>query len=555
IAPEAKNPISRFLIFIYRPVVGLVLRFRWLTVLLAIAAVIATLPIYKKLGSEFMPALNEGTIFFMPTTLPGISVQEATKSLQIQNRIIRQFPEVERVFGKVGKAETATDPAPMEMAETVVMLKPEDQWRKGITWESLIDEMNSAMEVPGWANAWTMPIKARIDMLATGIRTPVGIKIFGPDLSGIEDIGMQIEKTLAGIKGTRSVFAERAGGGYYLDFEIKRSEIARYGLKIEDINDIIETAIGGMMVTTTIEGRERYPVSIRYPRELRTNIEALKRILVPVMRQSNLGMSQSTITNPQLQQVPLGQLVDIKFMPGPASIKNEGGFLVAYVYVDIAGRDIGGYVEEAKKAVESNVKIPPGYSLTWSGQYEYMQRVKEKLKIVIPLTLSLIFILLYLNFKSVTESIIVMLSVPFSLVGSFLLLDILGYNLSIAVWVGIIALAGVAAETGVVMIVYLDEAYQKRVASGNMNTTKDLYDAVIEGAVQRVRPKIMTVLTTIVGLLPLMWAAGPGADVGKRIAAPMVGGMVTSTILTLVIIPAIYMLWKGREFKKETIQN
>lgn len=534
ISAESKNPISRILIFIYKPVVKLVLKFRWLTVILAIAAVIVTIPIYKKLGSEFMPALNEGTIFFMPTTFPGISVQEATKSLQIQNKIIKQFPEVERVYGKVGKAETATDPAPMEMAETIVMLKPENEWRKGVTWEGLIGEMNSAMEVPGWANAWTMPIKARIDMLATGIRTPVGIKIFGHSLAGIEDIGMQIEKTLSGIKGTRSVFAERAGGGYYIDFHIKRNEIARYGLKIEDINDIIETAVGGMMVTTIIEGRERYPVSIRYPRELRTNIEALKRALVPVKG----------------GQIPLGQFVDIRMRHGPASIKNEGGFLVAYVYVDISGRDIGSYVEEAKKAVEYNVKIPAGYSIAWSGQYEYMQRVKEKLKIVIPLTLTLIFILLYLNFRSVAESLIVMLSVPFSLVGSFLLLHLLGYNLSIAVWVGIIALAGVAAETGVVMIVYLDEAYNKKVAAGQMNTMKDLYDAVMEGAVQRVRPKIMTVLTTIVGLLPLMWAAGPGADVGKRIAAPMVGGMVTSTILTLVIIPAVYMLWKGSRLEK-----
>ncbi len=560
---ENKNPISRILIFIYQPIVKFALKFRLIIILFAIISIIAIAPIYKKLGSEFMPALNEGTIFFMPTTFPGISVQEATMSLQIQDKIIKQFPEVERVYGKIGKAESATDPAPMEMAETVVMLKPESEWRKGVTWESLIDEMNNAMEVPGWSNAWTMPIKARIDMLATGIRTPVGIKIFGSELSEIEKIGSQIETALSGIKGTRSVFAERATGGYYLDFEIKRNEIARYGLNIEDVNDIIETAVGGMMVTTTVEGRERYPISIRYPKELRTDVESLKRVLVPMpMAASAAGRSSDSMSSssgfqsalfapqPAAPQIPLGQLVDIKLRPGPASIKNENGFLVAYVYVDISGRDVGSYVREAKNAVESKVIMPPGYSLMWSGQYEYMQRVKEKLKIVIPLTLSLIFLLLYFNFRSVTESLIVMLSVPFSLVGSFLLLYLLGYNLSIAVWVGIIALAGIAAETGVVMIVYLDDVYHKRTSEGRMNSTKDLYEAVIEGAVQRVRPKMMTVLTTIVGLLPLMWAAGPGADVAKRIAAPMVGGMITSTILTLLIIPAIYMLWKSRELKK-----
>lgn len=563
IMAEHKNPIRRVLIFIYQPIVKLALKFRLIIILLAILSIVAIIPIYKKLGSEFMPPLNEGTIFFMPTTFPGISVQEATMSLQIQNKIIKQFPEVQRVYGKIGKAETATDPAPMEMAETVIMLKPESEWRKGVTWESLIEEMNTAMEVPGWANAWTMPIKARIDMLATGIRTPVGIKIFGSELAEIEKIGIQIEAALSGVKGTRSVFAERATGGYYLDFEIKRTEIARYGLNIEDVNDIIETAVGGMMVTTTVEGRERYPISIRYARELRTDVESLKRVLVPVsmgasaaarvpnsMSSSSEFQSALFGSQPSALQVPLGHLVDIKLRPGPASIKNENGFLVAYVYVDISGRDIGSYVRDAKSAVESKVKMPAGYSLIWSGQYEYMQRVKEKLKIIIPLTLSLIFLLLYFNFRSVTESIIVMLSVPFSLVGSFLLLYILGYNLSIAVWVGIIALAGVAAQTGVVMIVYLDDVYHKKVSEGQMNSTKDLYDAVIEGAVQRVRPKMMTVLTTIFGLLPLMWAAGPGADVAKRIAAPMVGGMITSTILTLVIIPSIYMWWKGRGLEK-----
>ncbi len=500
-----------------------------------------------------MPALNEGTIFYMPTTLPGISVTEASKSLQLQDRILKSFPEVERVFGKIGKAETATDPAPMEMVETVVMLKPEDHWRKGVTWESLIEEMNSAMEIPGWTNAWTMPIKARIDMLSTGIRTPVGIKVFGPKLEQIEHIGMQIEDALRGIAGTRSVFAERVTGGYYLDFEIKRQEAARYGLTVGDVEDIIESAIGGMEITITIEGRERYPVNLRYARELRGDLDAMKRLLVPIAipasRFSGMSSSMGTVAGSNIAQVPIGQLTDLRLKMGPSMLKEENGMLVSYVYVDVSGRDIGSFVEEAKSVVKEKVKIPPGYYLTWSGQYEYMERAKERLKIVIPLTVLVIFVLLYFNFKSVTESLIVMLSVPFALVGGVWLLYLLNYNLSVAVWVGIIALAGVAAETGVVMIVYLDEAYQKRVKEGKMNTMNDLLDAVIEGAVQRVRPKMMTVAAIISGLLPIMWSHGTGADVMKRIAAPMVGGMITSTILTLVIIPAIYVLWKGKGLK------
>jgi len=561
ISPETKNPISRLLIFLYNPIVKLALRFRIVTIILAILSIAASVTVFKKLGSEFMPALNEGTIFYMPTTLPGISAQEATRSLQIQDRIIKGFPEVEHVFGKIGKAETATDPAPMEMAETVVLLKPEKEWRKGVTWESLIDEMDTAMEVPGWSNAWTMPIKARIDMLATGIRTPVGIKIFGPKVEMLEKLGREIEIALREVKGTRSVFAERASGGYYLDFEVKRDVIARYGLTSDDVNEIIESAIGGMMVTTTVEGRERYPVSVRYPRELRTDIDSLKRVLVPVMAKNedekmgkledkSLNFSASQLPNFQSSaQIPLGQLVNISLKEGPGMLKSEDGMLVSYVYVDISGRDVGSYVNEAKKVVESRVKVPAGYNLLWSGQYEYMERAKERLKLVIPLTIVLIFVLLYFNFKSVTESIIVMLSVPFALIGSLWIIHLLGYNLSVAVWVGIIALAGVAAETGVVMIVYLDEAYQERVSAGRMNTIKDLYDAVIEGAVQRVRPKMMTVTAIIAGLLPIMWSHGTGADVMKRIAAPMIGGMITSTILTLVIIPAIYMMWKGRKLK------
>jgi Cu(I)/Ag(I) efflux system membrane protein CusA/SilA len=563
ISPEAKNPISRLLIFLYNPFVKLALRFRIVTIILAILSIAASVPVFKKLGSEFMPALNEGTIFYMPTTLPGISAQEATRSLQIQDKIIKGFPEVEHVFGKIGKAESATDPAPMEMAETVVLLKPEKDWRKGVTWESLIDEMDAAMGVPGWSNAWTMPIKARIDMLATGIRTPVGIKIFGPNVEILEKLGREIEITLREVKGTRSVFAERASGGYYLDFEVKRDVIARYGLTSDDVNEIVESAIGGMMVTTTVEGRERYPVSVRYLRELRTDVDGLKRVLVPVsmgkfeIRISNFETQMSGgMGNPnQIAQVPLGQLVNISLKEGPGMLKSEDGMLVSYVYVDISGRDVGSYVNEAKKVVESKVKVPAGYNLLWSGQYEYMERAKERLKLVIPLTIVLIFVLLYFNFKSVTESIIVMLSVPFALIGSLWIIYLLGYNLSVAVWVGIIALAGVAAETGVVMIVYLDEAYQERVSTNRMNTIKDLYDAVIEGAVQRVRPKMMTVTAIIAGLLPIMWSYGTGADVMKRIAAPMIGGMITSTILTLVIIPAIYMMWKGKGLKNIGVQS
>jgi len=559
LSPEIKNPISRLLIFLYNPIVKFALRFRLITIVLAILSIVASVPAFKKFGSEFMPALNEGTIFYMPTTLPGISVQEATNSIQIQNKIIKSFPEVEHVFGKIGKAETATDPAPMEMAETLVLLKPESQWRKGVTWESLIEEIDSAVEIPGWSNAWTMPIKARIDMLATGIRTPVGIKIFGPRVEIIEKIGLEIENALMEVKGTRSVFAERASGGYYLDFEIKREETARYNLAVEDINDIIESAIGGMMLTTTVEGRERYPVSVRYPRELRTDIDALKRVLVPVMMENKEVSSMqyavssnaySLMPTDSSLQVPLRHLVDIKLKEGPGMLKSEDGMLVSYVYIDISGRDVGGYVNEAKKVVESKVKVPAGYNLLWSGQYEYMERAKDRLKFVIPLTIIIIFVLLYFNFKSVAESVIVMLSVPFALVGSLWMTYLLGYNLSVAVWVGIIALAGVAAETGVVMIVYLDESYQKRVNTGSMNTTNDLYEAILEGAVQRVRPKMMTVAAIIAGLLPIMWSHGAGADVMKRIAAPMIGGMITSTILTLIIIPAIYMLWRGKELKK-----
>jgi copper/silver efflux system protein len=531
---EARNPVSRVLIALYHPVVRAVLRFKIITIALAVLMLLVTIPVFSRLGSEFMPPLNEGMIFYMPTTLPGISVTQASRLLQIQDRILKSFPEVERVFGKSGRAETPTDPAPFSMMETTVMLKPESQWRKGMTWDKLVEEMDRALRIPGVANAWTMPIKNRIDMLSTGIRTPVGVKIFGPDLKKIEEIGKQLEGILQPIAGTRTVFAERVTGGYYLDINIRRDAVARYGLMVGDVGMLIEAAIGGESISSTIEGRERYPINLRYARELRDDPEKLKRVLVPVMDGA---------------QVPLGQLADIQFTAGPSMIKNEEGQLVGYVTVDMAGRDIGGYVEEAKRVVAQKIKLPQGYTLSWSGQYEYMQRAKERLIYVIPLTILIIFVLLYLNFQSVAKTLIVLLSVPFALIGSIWLLYFLGYNLSVAVWVGIIALAGVAAETGVVMIVYLDEVFERRVREGSLTSMKDLYEAIIEGAVQRVRPKMMTVTAIIAGLLPIMWSHGAGADVMKRIAAPMIGGMVTSTILTLAVIPAIYAMWRGRQMR------
>jgi Cu(I)/Ag(I) efflux system membrane protein CusA/SilA len=533
---EATNPVSRFLIACYYPVVRMVLRFKKITIVVAALMLLLTVPSFMRLGSEFMPPLNEGMIFYMPTTLPGISVTEAGRILQLQDRILMKFPEVLRVFGKSGRAETPTDPAPFSMGETTVMLKPESEWRKGMTWDKLVEEMDRAVRLPGVANAWTMPIKNRIDMLSTGIRTPVGIKIFGPDLKKIEEIGRQIEGILPQVSGTRTVFAERVAGGYYLDIDIRREEVARYGLMVGDVGMLIESAIGGESISSTVEGRERYPINVRYARELRDDVEKLRRVLVPTMNGA---------------QVPLGQIADIRLTTGPAMIKNEEGQLVGYVYVDMAGRDIGGYVEEAKRVVAEKIKLPQGYTLVWSGQYEYLQRAKERLLYVVPLTILIIFVLLYLNFQSVAKSLIVLLSVPFALVGGIWLLDLLDYNLSVAVWVGIIALAGVAAETGVVMIVYLDEVYERRLREGSMANVRDLNEAIIEGAVQRVRPKMMTVMAIIAGLLPIMWSHGTGADVMKRIAAPMIGGMVTSTILTLAVIPAIYALWRAWELRRK----
>jgi copper/silver efflux system protein len=535
IRPEARNPVNRFLIAIYMPVIHWVLRFRKTTIALALLALILTVPAFMRLGSEFMPPLNEGMIFYMPTTLPGISVTQSSRLLQMQDRILKTFPEVEWVLGKVGRAETSTDPAPFSMGETTVMLKPEAEWRAGMTWDKLVDEMDKKMRLPGVANAWTMPIKNRIDMLSTGIRTPVGIKIFGPDLGKIEEIGKHLEMVLQSIPGTRSAYAERVTSGYYLDFELKRDEIARYGLAIDEIQMLIESVIGGESITTTVEGRERYPVSVRYSRELRDDPERLRRILIPTMNGA---------------QVPLSQLADLRLVSGPAMIRDEDAQLAGYVYVDMAARDIGGYVEEAKKKVAQEVQLPTGYTLSWSGQYEYMQRAKERLIYVVPLTLLVIFLLLYVNFKSVAKCGIVLLAVPFSMIGAIWLLYLLGYNLSVAVWVGIIALAGVDAETGVIMLLYLEQSYEKWRTEGRMQTIRDLHEAIIEGAVKRIRPKVMTIMAILMGLLPIMWSHGAGADVMKRIAAPMIGGVITSFLLELLVYPAIFDVWRGWKMRR-----
>ena len=535
VKPEEKNPISRFLIRIYNPVVTFILRFKKTVLVSSVVLLILTIFPFIKLGSEFMPPLNEGTILYMPTAVPGMSITEAAKILQIQDRMLMKFPEIERVFGKIGRSESPTDPAPLSMVETVITLKPESEWREGMTWDKLISEMNVAMKFPGMANIFWMPIQTRTEMLTSGFRSNLGIKIFGPDLKIIEKIGIDIETALSGTPGTRSVFAERITGGYFLDFDIKRELVARYGLTVGDVEDVIETAIGGKNISQTVEGQERYPINVRYERELRDDMDALERVL---------------IATPSGAQIPISLLADINFSSGPPEIRNENGQKVGYVFVDVEGKDYEGYVKEAKKVVGEKINLPPGYYLEWAGQYQYLLRVKERLKYILPVTIFIIFLLLYMNFGSVTETIIVLFSVPFSLVGSIWLLYLLGYNMSVAVWVGIIALAGLAAETGVVMIIYLDEAYERSKKENSMNTVEDLNSAITEGAVQRVRPKMMTVTTTILALLPLMWSTGTGADMIKRIAAPMVGGLITSTILTLLIIPVIYALWKGISLPK-----
>jgi Cu(I)/Ag(I) efflux system membrane protein CusA/SilA len=535
---EARHPISRFLIWLYDPVIRAVLRFRKSVIVVTLVILAVTVPVFSELGSEFMPPLQEGSILYMPTSLPGMSVTEAKKILHTQDKLIKQFPEVERVFGKAGRARTATDPAPLSMMETTITLKPKSEWRPGMTWDKLIDEMDETIKIPGMPNIWWMPIQTRTEMLATGIRSPIGIKIFGPDLEVIEQVAVEIEQVVKDIPGTRSAFAERVTGGYFVDFEVDRRQAARYGLTVEQVEMIIQTAIGGMNVSQTIEGRERYPINVRYARELRDNVDDLARVLVPT---------------PSGAQIPIGQLADIRTMTGPPMIRDEGAQLVGFVFVDITGRSLGEYVEEAKQVVREGVDVPAGYRIAWGGQFQYMERAKEKLTIVIPVTLFIVFFLLYLNFKSIGDTLVVMLSVPFSLVGSVWLLHLLDYNMSVAVWVGVIALVGVAAETGVVMLFYLDEAWKHKVEAGK-KTIEDLYDAVVEGAVQRVRPKMMTVGTTILGLLPIMFGSGAGSDVMKRIAAPMVGGLVTSTVLTLVIIPVIYYIWKGSSLDTTMIE-
>ena len=553
---EDKNPISIFLHWLYEPFVHFVLRFKKTVIIAALLIMAVSVYPFLKLGSEFMPPLYEGSLFYMPVTSPGAAISEVSKLLQMQDKILKEIPEVAQVFGKAGRAETATDPAPLEMFETVINLKPESEWRPGMTVEKLKNEMNDALSLPGVANSFTMPIKARIDMLSTGIRTPVGIKILGPDLAELERLGTTIEAQLNGISGLRSVYAERVTTGYFLDFIVRREEAARYGLSVDAVQEVIQSAVGGMNLTVTVEGRERYPVNVRYARELRGDVEQLKRVLVPVAAAMGAptpgGMSSALPAPPptgDLLQVPLGALADIQIVKGAPMIKSEAGLLASYVYVDFSGRDVGGFVDEAKQRVAS-LKIPEGYRLEWSGEYEHLVKTHERLKIVIPLTLLVIFVLIFLNTKSWIKTAIVLLAVPFSLVGSFWFLYALGYNMSIAVWVGIIALAGIDAETGVVMLLYLDLACDKWKKAGKMQNLDDLKEAIMYGSVKRIRPKLMLVGTMLLGLVPIMFSTGTGADVMKRIAAPMVGGIGTSAILELLIYPAIYMLWKQRDFKK-----
>ncbi len=562
IPPEHKNPLVRLLIWGYRPIIGLVLRWRKLTILAAAFVLALTALPAAKLGTEFMPVLNEGTLLYMPATLPSLSVTKAAEILQTQDQIIKSFPEVESVFGKAGRAMTATDPAPIEMFETLINLKPQSEWRAGMTMDKLIAELDQALQFPGIAIAWTMPIKARIDMLSTGIRTPIGIKVYGKDLAEIERVAKEVEAVVKDVPGTTSAYAERLTGGYYIDIEPDRMALARYGLAVGDLLEVIATALGGEMVTTTVEGLERFGIGVRYPRDFRSDPYSIAtQVLVPIMGGGSGGgggqaaMNQSPPARGAAQartltstMVPLGQLAAVRIVKGPPNIRTENALLAAYIYVDIRDRDIGGYVADAQKAVRDKVKFPPGYFVTWSGQFEYMERAKEKLTVVVPLTILIIFVLLYFNFRRLTETLIVMLSVPFALVGGIWLMFGLGYNLSVAVAVGFIALLGVAAEIGVVVLIYIDQALQaiaeKRRAAGEHLTPADLTEAVIQGALMRVRPIMMTVAAIVGGLLPIMWGSGTGSEVMRRIAAPMVGGMVSVTVLSLIVIPAIYAIVK-----------
>lgn len=644
IRPESRHPISRGLIAVYKPFVFVALRNPKTTIAIGLAAILSALPMIPRIGSEFMPALNEGDLLYMPTTLPGLSVEAARQYMQTQDRVIRSFPEVASVYGKAGRAETATDPAPLSMLETVVQLKPADQWRKisrerwysswapevlkkvlrpvwpeerTITWKELVAEFDRSLQMPGWTNAWTMPIKTRIDMLSTGVRTPVGVKIFGRDLEEIERVGLDLERVLAGVPGTRSVYSDRNTGGYFVDIVPDRMKLARYGLTMQDVQDVIEAAIGGEPVAVTIEGRERFTVNVRYSRNLRENVDQIRQILVPLAGRASEGMPGMSNLEPAIQAaspllaggdpvvdaqvfaqmgsgsggmqttqprtsrpgsmtsnparsgsssdapgdrtiegspaVPLGEVADVRITTGPPMIRDENGLLVGYVYVDMDQnrRDIGGYVDEAKEVVAREVQVPPGYYLKWTGQYELMEVMARRMKVVVPATIILIIILLYLNFRNFTETCIVLLSVPFALVGSIWFMYFLDYNFSTATLVGMIALAGLATGTGIVMILYLDHAYERRRKAGKVRDLNDIIWAHMEGTVMRVRPKLMTVSTTMIGLVPLLWATGAGADVMKRIAAPMVGGLITSTFLTLEIIPVVYTYWRLSQIKRE----
>ncbi len=571
--PEAENPVSKFFRWFYEPLIHTVLRFKRTALIVNFFIIPVSIFLLLRIGSEFMPPLYEGTIFYMPITSPGISVTEAGRLLSIQDKIIKSFPEVHTVFGKAGRAETSTDPAPFSMMETTVHLKPKSEWRKvkkdyswlpewirpiaenlfgshrTITYEELVEDMDRKMQFPGFQNAWTMPIRARIDMLTTGIRTPVGIKISGSDLKKIEEIGIHIEMILKELPGTRSVYAERVSGGYFTDIKISREAIARYGLTVGEVQEVIQSALGGMNITRTIEGRERYPVNIRYPRELRDDLEKIKRILIPVRGGGSSGMQPMSSSYSPVYHVPLGQLAEINHTTGPAMIRDEDAMLTGYVYVDVSGRDIGGYVEEAKKLIKEKLKLPTGYFLSWSGQYEFQVRAKERLKVLMPIVFFIIFVLLYMTFHSILESIILMVAVLYAMTGGIILQYLLGYNFSVAVWVGYIALYGIAVETGVVMIIYLHEALNKRLVKGKVSP-QDIHEATIEGSVLRLRPKLMTVGTTLIGLVPIMWSSGVGADVMKPIATPIIGGLVTSTIHVLIITPVIFALVKERALKK-----
>jgi Cu(I)/Ag(I) efflux system membrane protein CusA/SilA len=538
VLPEKRNPISRFFIFLYKPFIRLVLRFPVATVFVAIAVTVGSWWPYSKLGSEFMPPLNEGDLLYMPTTPPGISITKAKELLQQTDKLIASHPQVEHVLGKVGRAETATDPAPLSMIETTIILTPQETWPEGKTIEDIIKELDAMVQFPGLTNAWTMPIKTRIDMLATGIKTPVGIKLMGDDLEVLSEVGEKIEAVVRELPDTLSAYSERVVGGNYIDIDIDRTSASRFGLTVGDVQDIIKSAIGGMNVTWTVEGLERYPVNVRYPRELRNDLERLKRVAVPT---------------PMGHTIPLASIADIEVVKGPPAIKSENARRTAWIFVDLKTSDVGGYVERAREAVASQVPLPEGVSIAWSGQFEYMERANRRLSVLIPLTLGIIFLLLYLHFRNLTESLIVMLTLPFALVGGIWLMWAFGYNLSVAVAVGFIALAGLAAETGVVMLVYLDEVYQRWRREGRLKSLADLKSVIIEGAVDRVRPKLMTVATTTIGLLPIMFGTETGTRVMKRIAAPMVGGLISSTILTLVIIPAIYLLWKRVAYRRNRL--